>query len=191
VAINDGENAVGINMYPGDYRYWTGDGWVLYNNAIMYMMEGGYEPGEPPYVDGMDPDDGDSGVPMDTDIVFHCKDELSGIDVTTIVFTVEDQSRRSGGRALGPDSVLAVGRADPQPAGEISGTLDINDDDLMDVVCTFTPDSDLPVDLITCTVDGCLANRRGREMGDDFVWTFTTGNYGVEPTTWGGIKAGF
>jgi hypothetical protein len=36
--INAWENVVGFNMYPGDYRYWEGDGWILFNNAIRYVM---------------------------------------------------------------------------------------------------------------------------------------------------------
>jgi hypothetical protein len=39
VAINADENAVGVNLFPGDDHQWSGDGWVLLNNAIMYMME--------------------------------------------------------------------------------------------------------------------------------------------------------
>ena len=139
----------------------------------------------------MHPDDGDSGVPVDTEIVFHCMSELCPIDTDTIVFTVEDQSRRLGGGTLSPDSRSTVLRSDPRPVGEISGTLEIDDYDPLDVICTFTPDEDLPVDLITCTVDGCLADVRGKEMEDDFVWTFSTGDYAVEETTWGAIKAEF
>jgi hypothetical protein len=191
VAVNEDYNVAGVNMYPGDYRYWSGDGWTMYNNIIQNLMEGQWYPGDPPYVDGMDPDDGDTGVSVYTDIVFHCCHDLFRIDIDTIVFTVEDQSRRSGGRALGPASALVVGQVDPHPAGEISGTLDIDDTDPLDVLCTFDPDEDLPVDRITCTVAAGLSTIRGDVMEEDFVWSFTTGNYGVETTTWGTIKAGF
>ena len=161
--------------------------------AGFFAVEGFYGGHEPhlPYVDGMDPDDGDTGVPVDTDIVFHCVHDVSPIDTDTIVFTVEDQSRHSGGRTLSPSSNSPLLHVNPKPLGEISGTLDIDDYDPLDVVCTFTPDEDLPVDLITCTVDGCLADRRGNEMGEDFVWTFSTGDYVVRETTWGAIKAEF
>jgi hypothetical protein len=192
-AINANENAVAINLYPGDYREWSGDGWILYNNAIRYMMDGG----EYHYVDVdcIDPFPGDSGVPVDTDIVFACisavGDGFGCIDTDTIVFTAEDQSRRSGDGALHSGSSSLSTRGNPKPAGEISGTLDIDDSDESCVICTFTPDEDLPVDRITCTVDGCLADTDGYMMGEDFVWTFSTGNYGVEQTTWGAIKAGF
>jgi hypothetical protein len=37
-AINADENVVGINMYPGDTHCWSGDGWILFNNAIKYLM---------------------------------------------------------------------------------------------------------------------------------------------------------
>jgi len=140
----------------------------------------------------MDPDDGDTEVPLDSDIVFHCVDEgYSRVDIDTIVFTVEDQSRRSGDGALhiGSSSLSTFGA--PRPAGEISGTLDIDNYDQWDVICTFTPDDDLPVDLITCTVAAGLADSKGNEMADDFVWTFSTGSYGVEEKSWGAIKAEF
>ncbi len=38
VAINAAETVVAINMVAGDYISWTGDGWVLFNNAIQYLM---------------------------------------------------------------------------------------------------------------------------------------------------------
>lgn len=38
VAINAAETVVAINMVAGDYISWTGDGWVLINNAIEYLM---------------------------------------------------------------------------------------------------------------------------------------------------------
>jgi len=190
-AVNADFNVAGVNMYPGDYRYWSGDGWVLYNNIIQNLMEGQWYPGEGPYVTGMDPDDGDSGVPVETDIVFHCVDDLSAVDTDTIVFTVEDQSLGMAGAVLHSCASLPALQVGRRPTGEITGTLDIDDSDPRDVLCTFDPDSDLPVDLIKCTVDGDLADSRGNPMGDDFVWTFNTGNYGVEQTTWGAIKAGF
>ena len=40
VAVNEDYNCAGVNMYPGDIRHWTGDGWVMYNNIIQNMMEG-------------------------------------------------------------------------------------------------------------------------------------------------------
>jgi len=136
---------------------------------------------DPPYVDGMEPGDGESDVPVGANIVFHAKDDDKGVDVSTIAFTAEDSSL-SGGRAL---SLYA-------PTGSISGDLDIDDADINDVVCVFTPDEDLPYeDEITCTVDGSLADVKGNEMGDDFVWSFTTEEEppNVTRTTWGAIKA--
>jgi len=41
VAINAAETVVAINMVAGDYISWSGDGWVLFNNAIQYLMSGG------------------------------------------------------------------------------------------------------------------------------------------------------
>jgi hypothetical protein len=36
--INADESVVGINMYPGDTHQWQGDGWLLFNNAIKYLL---------------------------------------------------------------------------------------------------------------------------------------------------------
>ena len=132
----------------------------------------------PPYVEGMDPDDGEVDVPVDSTIVFHCVDAQSPVDTDTIDLTVQDTSL-SGGRALGIGS----------PNRTVDGDLDIDDADPLDVVCTFTPTDDFyEGDTITCTVDSTLADSKGNEMDDDFVWTFDTW-IGVEETTWGAIKA--
>ena len=143
---------------------------------------------DPPYVDGMDPDGGEADVPLDSDIVFHCMDDLSGIDTTTIDFEATDTSLTAC-RVVSPSAALGVTAS---PARTIAGDLDIDDGDLNDVVCTFDPTDDLPVDLITCTVYGTLADRKGTELGDDFIWTFTTEGYQtVKEATWGQIKSEF
>jgi hypothetical protein len=109
-----------------------------------------------PYVDEQDPPDGGAGAP-DTDIVFHCKDDDFGVDSDTIDFTAYDETR-----------------------GEVSGSLDIDDSDANDVVCTFTPDADLEEGTINCTVAGTLADGLTNEMGDDAVWSFVAD--GTPPT---------
>ncbi len=38
-AINAGDRVIALNMVAGDYKTWTGDGWILMNNAIQYLME--------------------------------------------------------------------------------------------------------------------------------------------------------
>ncbi len=103
---------------------------------------------DPPYVDEQDPADGGAGAP-DTEIVFHCKDDDKGVDSDTIDFSADDGTR-----------------------ADVSGSLDIDDSDPNDVICTFTPDSDLPEGEITCTVPGTLADGLGNEMGDDAEWSF-------------------
>jgi hypothetical protein len=143
---------------------------------------------DPPYVEDLDPDDGDTDVPIDSVIVFHCKDDMSGVDSGTIDFTAED-STLGVPRAVSPGASAQV---IVHPAGEIAGDLDVDDTDPMDVVCTFTPDEDLPYeDTIVCTVAGTLADVEGNELGDDFVWSFDTETtpIGVAHVTWGAIKA--
>ncbi|MCX7022342.1 MAG: hypothetical protein NTW26_08755, partial [bacterium] len=73
-----------------------------------------------------------------TKIIFHVVDDSSGVDVATIEFTAQDASKNVQSFAL----AFSVGG--PSPTGVISGILHIDDIDPLDVVCTFTPDSELP-----------------------------------------------
>jgi len=186
-AVNADFNVAGVNMYPGDDRQWSGDGWVLYNNIIQNLMEGLIEDTEPPYVTGMDPDAGETDVPEDSDIVFHCVDEISPIDLDTIDFTVQD-STLSGNHIVSSSASLGIHAT---PARTLPGDLDVDDTDPKDVVCTWSGDDPFYDGVvITCTVAAGLADRRHNEMVDDFVWTFDTGA-DVAATTWGAIKAEF
>ena len=38
VAINAGNSVVAVNLVCGDYISWSGDGWLLLNNAIEFLM---------------------------------------------------------------------------------------------------------------------------------------------------------
>jgi len=198
-SIEGQDNAPQDNQGPGpaDSAWWYFDGgsWSDYDTfgamlIRVFVDDDLSEPDTtPPFVADMEPTDGESDVPIDSDIVFHCKDDDSGVDTTTIDFTAEDTT-------LGASLVVSTGaaaRLGASPAGEIAGDLDVDDADLLDVVCTFTPDADLPYeDTITCTVDGALADLEANEMGDDFVWSFDTEEApNVVTTTWGVIKADF
>ncbi len=172
--INTAENVVGLNLYPGDGRFWQGDGWILINNAVRYMMD---TDTAPPYVDGIYPEDGEHEVP--DHVVFHCIDAQSAVDFTTISFSLTDDT-------LGRGCSVGAGTA-----GVIPGDLDIDDTDPRDVVCTWTPRD--PLDdfyYYTATVDGSLADELGNEMGEDFVWQFGWTGV-VKETSWGAVKASF
>jgi len=178
--INAAQNVVGINMYPGDDHFWQGDGWILFNNAIRYLMD---TDTAPPYVDDIYPGDGEYEIPEE--VVFHCKDEQSAVDSTTISFTLENDTLSRG-------CAVETGAAVSSPAAPtalIPGDLDIDDTDPRDVVCIWTPDEPLGWRWFTATVDGSLADVLGNEMGEDFVWEF--GASDVEETSWGEVKAGF
>ncbi|MCX7022424.1 MAG: Ig-like domain-containing protein [bacterium] len=145
---------------------------------------------DPPYVADMEPTDGESYVPIDSDIVFHCVDDASNIDLDTIDFTAHDTTL-SDGRAVSADASIGVVFGSTVT---IDGDLDVDDTDPMDVICTFTPDDPLPYgDTITCTVAAGLADVIGNVMVDDFVWTFNTEDSPglVYQSTWGAIKAEF
>jgi len=191
------DNAPQDNQGPGPADsawWWFGSYWYDYDSfgamLIRVFVDDDVSGPDttPPFVEDLTPDDGDTDVPIDSDIVFHCGDDDSGVDITTIDFTAEDTT-------LGAPLVVSTGaaaRLGYSPAGEIAGDLDVDDSDPNDVVCTFTPDDDLPYeDTITCTVDGSLADLSGNPMGDDFVGSFDTEEEppGVAHTTWGAIKA--
>jgi hypothetical protein len=145
------------------------------------------EPGgddRPPEVTGMNPADGAVGVPVETTIVFHVVDDISGVDVATIEFTAQDTSESVHNFAL----AFSVGGL--SPTGAITGVLHIDDIDPLDVVCKFTPDSDLPyADTITCAVAAGLADALGNETRQDIVWDFATEDVRVRACTWSEIKA--
>jgi len=189
-AINADENVAALQVCPGSYKYWSGDGWMIMSNTIHYLMEPGEPDTVPPYVTGMDPDDGQIDVPLDSNIVFECKDDASKINLDTIDFTARDTTLGTG-RAL--HSSGASMSVNFESTRSIAGDLDIDDTDPKDVVCTFDPSDDLNEgDTISCTVAAGLADTKDNEMEDDFVWTFDTeGGTGVTSTTWGAIKADF
>ncbi|MCX7022406.1 MAG: Ig-like domain-containing protein [bacterium] len=184
-------DSVGVDAAAGTHN-WTGYGGAWGSISIFsdFMLRCYWddEPAgdfHPPEVTGMDPDDGEVDVHVDTTIVFHVVDDVSGVDVATIELTVEDTSR-------GPVHVnLSYNTDGPSPTGVISGVLYIDDTDPLDVVCIFIPDDDLPyADAITCTVAAGLADIQGNETSQDFVWDFTTEDApGVQNSTWGEIKA--
>ncbi|HUT98960.1 MAG TPA: Ig-like domain-containing protein [bacterium] len=174
-------DSVGVDAEAGTHN-WTGylGDWSpmdLFGDFMLrcYWEDDTVEDYLPPEVTGMNPADGAGDVPAETTITFHVVDDISGVDVATIEFTVEDTSRNIHSFAL----AFSVGGL--SPTGLISGVLYIDDTDPLDVACTFTPDSDLPyADVITCTVAAGLADILGNETDHDVVWDFTTEGEPVE-----------
>ncbi|MCK4593104.1 hypothetical protein KAU45_01290, partial [bacterium] len=166
---------LGGQIYYNDYPswawysgYWDPESSWGRTDLIQCRAETFITETDPPYVDGLDPADGDTEVPVDSPIVFHCKDDDSGIDITTIDFSVQDTSL-SGGLVVSASAALSTHTS---PARTLPGDLDIDDTDINDVVCTWTGDDDFLIgEVITCTVAGTLADNQGNELGDDFVWT--------------------
>lgn len=141
----------GALQYSG-WMWFGGSSWYDYS-VYLYgaMMIRGVvnDDVDGPYVDTQDPPDGGWAQP-DTTIVFHARDDDYGVDSGTIDFAAEYET-----------------------GAEVPGTLDIADSYTNDVVCTFTPDNNLPEgETITCTVAGTLADGLTNEMGDDAVWSF-------------------
>ncbi len=158
--------------------------------AIMLHLDMGRPDDHEPIVVDQDPEHGEDDVSVDSTIEFTLVDDV-GIDLDTLDFTVEDDTRSSGSRFLSVGGqALRTGYA---PAGEITGDLDIDDSDPQEVVCTFTPDEDLPFEAtITCTIASGLEDTDGNPTEEDVTWNFITEEYvRVEETSWGAIKAQF
>lgn len=51
---------------------------------------------DPPYVQNTNPGPGDTNVPLDSNISLHVLDDISGVDITTIVVTIDGTSYRNG-----------------------------------------------------------------------------------------------
>ncbi len=132
----------------------------------------------PPYVEEVYPADGQMGIPGDTPIVWHAKDDGVGVNYYEIrypkTFVVKD---------------------DTLSCRTILGELEVDGADPGDVLCTFTPDYDYH-GKVTCTVTGHdyryyppLHDFADNEMEEDFIWIFYTEDYeDVEEATWGQIK---
>jgi hypothetical protein len=165
-----------------------GDKEVVQSLMVHLNLSGLLDTHEP-IVEELDPEDGEDDVPIDSTIEFTLRDD-SGIDLDTLDFSVTDDTL-SGGRAL-----TAGGRAvcaGFTGSAEISGELDIDDSDPQSVVCTFTPDEDLPYEAtITCTIAAGLQDTQGYPTTEDIVWSFVTEEWvQVIDTSWGAIKAQF
>lgn len=148
-----------------------------------------------PFVGEQNPPDGATDVPLSYhSFSFHVYDEHSGVDTTTIDFTVtsSDPMHSTGGETISASST-AENIAKRDSNGVITGILNIDDTDPKDVICTFVPDEDLPADsTITCTVAAGLADNCGNATDTDIVWSYTTaGDSAIEETTWGQIKASY
>ena len=150
--------------FYGYSGYWYGDYTAYFGHTMARLIVN--DDVTPPYPDTYNPPAGGTGQP-NTTISFHVRD-VTGVDSSSIYFTAEDESK-----------------------GDVSGTLDIDDSNLLDVICTFTPDDDLPVgDTITCTVSEGLADILGNVNGSSYSWNFDVVPYTVlQPTSLGHIKA--
>jgi hypothetical protein len=122
---------------------------------------------EPPYVTDRYPLDEDypCGVPPDTLVSFHIRDDESGVDVSSCTFALLDSEDN------------------PVP-----GSTYIDDTDPSDVVFEFDPDGNLAEGEVY-TVEIYAVDYAGNDADDS--WTFTAGYLDVHETSLGRVKAGF
>jgi hypothetical protein len=105
------------------------------------------------------PADGESGVPPDSTIAFELTDDLAGIDTDTIQFALDlEEERTTANRGC-----LSIGSSSNTI---IEGTLEIDDGDPLEVLCTFSPTTTCPGATIPAPWTGasptCWAKRWAR-----------------------------
>jgi hypothetical protein len=122
---------------------------------------------EPPYVTDSYPLDEDfpCGVPPDTSVSFHIRDDETGVDVSACTFGLFDD--------------------DDNP---VAGTTIVDDADPCDVVYEFNPDGDL-TEGETYTAEIHAVDLAGNSA--DESWDFTVGYVKIDKTSLGRVKAGY
>ena len=166
-----------INKIQGDSsapihpRYSSDNGGVTWNNIsdatvlIRCIIDSDMTP---PYVNGQVPaPQGNVNPPLNS-IAFHCRDDDKGVDPDTIVFT-------------------CTGNGNPIP-----GTLAMDDSDIHDVICTFTPNTPIPGGVcVLSSVHSGLADGLGNATTSDITWWFTVGSNKVRSNSLGELKVLF
>ncbi|MCP4229428.1 MAG: Ig-like domain-containing protein, partial [bacterium] len=151
--------------------HWYGNYDLMVRVKINDDMDG-------PYASGRDPADGATGVPVDSDIVFHIEDDDIGVDVSTI----------------NTDSVLVDMDVPVKGKIEVTGSITIDDTDPNDVIVTFDPDYDFEEGAwVTVTVSPSgneILDDLGNVMAED-SWEFFVFMAGVDSASLGEIKAAF
>jgi hypothetical protein len=105
---------------PNGYVYFIDD-YDLDETGLTTAIENIiYGDEDPPYVENLDPEDGETGVDLDDNIKGHVKDDCYGVDEESITVDVNTADR-----------------------GEIPGSLNFTGD-FLDFTYTFNPDDDLP-----------------------------------------------
>lgn len=135
--------------------------------AANFFIVNGVTDDVDPTVTDTYPHDADypSGVPVDTFVGYHIQDDSSGADPTSPFALVDS------------DSDL------------VTGILDYDDSDPLDVIFDFEPDDDLiEGETYTATVEAYDMAGNGPV---EETWDFTTGFTNIAPASLGAIKAGF
>lgn len=193
--LDDASYGIYLEHAPPELYYWYFASRET-SNPPKLIVEYDDEASIAPFVAEQNPPDGATGVPLSYySFSFHVYDEHSGVDTATIDFTVTSSDSKQLSTAnetlLVSSTIGNISQRDGK--GVITGTLNIDDSDLKDVICNFVLDENLPSDsTITCTVAAGLADNAGNATDTDIVWSFTTaGDSTIEETTWGQIKASY
>ena len=149
-----------------------GSGWQWYGGQDIMVRVYLNDDWDPPYINGRDPASGATGVPYDSNIVYHVKDDDAGIksgSVTSDTLVVTDDSK-----------------------GVVTGDYSANYTDLSDITVTFDPHNDFAENaVITVTVSPVgheIEDAVGNVMPTD-SWSFTVTSAGIESASLGEIKA--
>jgi len=145
-----------------------GSTWTYQANSNLYIRCIIDSDMTPPYVNGQVPAPQSNVNPPLNSLIFHCRDDDKGVDPDTIIFT-------------------CTGNGNPIP-----GNLTMDDSDLHDVICTFTPNTPIPGGIcVLCNVHSGLADGLGNSTTSDITWWFTVGSTKVRTDSLGSLKALF
>jgi len=156
-------NTFGWSTEPGGNIHQNGS---QFGDSVFLIVNGTSDDEDPTVTDTY-PHDEDflSGVPVDTLVGYHIQDDSSGADPTSPFELVDSNSDM------------------------VTGILDYDDSDPLDVIFDFEPDDDL-IEGETYTVTIEAYDLAGNGPVEE-TWDFTTGFTNIAPASLGAIKAGF
>jgi hypothetical protein len=156
-------NTFGWATEPGGNLHENGS----QHDDSVFLIVNGTSDDEDPTVTDTYPHDADypSGVPADTFVGYHIQDDASGADPTSPFELVDSNS------------------------DIVTGVLDYDDSDPLDVIFDFEPNDDL-IEGETYTVTVEAYDLAGNGPVEE-TWDFTTGFTNIAPASLGMIKAGF
>jgi len=161
--------------------------------------------GTSPYVNQQDPTPGSNIYPDQDTFIFHVVDDGVGVDTSSIIFSIDDQNKgnienkasttSSSGSLMGTSGKKNISVVLTSNKGVVPGSLDIDDTNINDVICTFDVDDgyDFTVgQTITLNVAAGLDDLLGNATTVDETWNYNVASFeSVQAGSLGSIKVKF